>query len=85
MIRGSSLREFAKNSRVFKAFAPRESALRHNFLPFADSGWLGRPAQGLEFPLRSLSYLKRGIERCHLGATARYRRRVLEFRWHPIS
>ena len=35
--------------------------------------------------VQSLSYLKRGIERCHLRATARYCGRVLEFRWHPIS
>ena len=46
---------------------------------------LGRPAQGLEFPLRSLSYLKGGIQRCHSGVTARYCGRVLEFRWHPIT
>jgi hypothetical protein len=26
------------------------------------------------------SYLKRGIERCHLGVTTRHRGRVLEFR-----
>jgi hypothetical protein len=35
--------------------------------------------------VRSLSYLKRGIERCHLGLTKRHRERVLEFRWHTIS
>jgi len=35
--------------------------------------------------VRSLSPLKRGIERCYLGVTARYCGRVLEFRWHPIS
>ena len=33
----------------------------------------------------SLSYLKRGIERRHLGMTARYSRRVLELRWYTIS
>jgi hypothetical protein len=35
--------------------------------------------------VRSLSYLKRGIERCHLGVTKRHRERVMEFGWHPIS
>ncbi len=35
--------------------------------------------------VQSLSYLKRGIERCHLGLTKRHRERVLEFRWHTIS
>jgi hypothetical protein len=35
--------------------------------------------------VRSLSYLKRGIDRYHLGVTARHDGRVLEFRWHTIS
>ncbi len=41
--------------------------------------------QAIIWGVRSLSPLKRGIERCHLGVTARYCGRVLEFRWHPIS
>ena len=35
--------------------------------------------------VRSLSYLKRGIERCYLGLTKRHRERVLELCWHTIS
>jgi hypothetical protein len=35
--------------------------------------------------VQRLSYLKRGIERCRLSLTERYRGRVLEFRWHTIS
>jgi hypothetical protein len=35
--------------------------------------------------VQRLSYLKRGIERCHLGLTKGHPRRVLEFRWHTIS
>jgi hypothetical protein len=38
-------------------------------------------AQGVERPSR----LKRGIGRCHLSLTTRYRGRVLEFRWHTTS
>ena len=35
--------------------------------------------------VQSLSYLKRGIDRCLLGLTKRHRERVLEFCWHMIS
>jgi hypothetical protein len=35
--------------------------------------------------VQRLSYLKRGIERCHLGLTKRHPGRVLEFCWHTIS
>jgi hypothetical protein len=35
--------------------------------------------------VQRLSYLKRGIERYHLGVTARHPGRVLEFCWHTIS
>jgi hypothetical protein len=35
--------------------------------------------------VRSLSYLKRGIERCHSGLAKRHRERALEFCWHSTS
>jgi hypothetical protein len=45
----------------------------------------GQPTQSLKFLPGDLYYLKRGIERCNLGVTARHHGRVLEFRWRTIS
>jgi len=44
-----------------------------------------QPTQSLKFLLGDLHYLERGIEGCHLGVTARYHGRVLEFHRHTIS
>ena len=35
--------------------------------------------------VQRVSYLKRGIDRYHLGVTKKHRGRVLEFCWHTIS
>jgi hypothetical protein len=45
----------------------------------------GQPTQSLKFLLGDLHYLKRGIERCHVGVTAKHLGRVLEFRWYMTS
>jgi hypothetical protein len=55
------------------------------FFSFTDSfSSASAPVQSSQ-GVRSLSYLKRGIERCYLGLTKRHRERVLELRWHTIS
>jgi hypothetical protein len=78
------------SSRIRERFAniqelPSTEIALLRFSPFTDSfSSASAPVQSSQ-GVRSLSYLKRGIERCHLGLTKRHRERVLELRWHTIS
>ena len=85
MIRGFNSLRIREEFASIQGICTERKRAPSQFSSFRRFRLLRPAAHSLEFPLRSLSYLKRGIERCHLGATARYCRRVLEFRWHPIS
>jgi hypothetical protein len=77
------LREFANNSRIFKAFALTETALPQ-FFSFAGS--VARRQRSAQSSKRTKPVLsQRGTARSRLGVIARYCGRVLEFRWHTIS